>query len=64
METMTNAAEMARSAGICGKLFRKTLRRNLAAYHTFGTWAVEVGSDKYHRMKAELNALVATHCAP
>jgi hypothetical protein len=59
MADITTAAEMARNRGMNGKSYRARLRRNLAGQHTFGTWAVEVGSDKHRLMQRELEDMIA-----
>lgn len=57
MEQETNAAEMAREAGVDDKRFRARLRTALAAHHEFGSWRVIIGSDKHRLMTAELAAM-------
>ena len=59
MAEITNAAEMARNFGVNAKSYRARLRRNLAGQHTFGTWTVEVGSDKHRLMQRELDDMIA-----
>lgn len=59
MPVLTNAAEMARNRGVDGKKFRSRLRRKLSREHTFGTWEVEIGSDKHQLMQRELDTLIA-----
>ncbi len=60
-EQHTTAEEMARASagGVSGKAFRARLRRELRDDHTFGSWKVLIGSEKYLRMEGVLKAMEA-----
>jgi len=57
-EAFTDAAQMAREAGISGRTLRHRLRQNLVAWHTRGSWRVVIGSEKHQAMVHELEALL------
>lgn len=56
-EQLTDAAKMARARGVDPKRYRARLRDRLSAYHTPGSWKVEIGSKKHRLMERELAAM-------
>ena len=53
----TNANQMALGSGVSPKIFRAKLRRELAHLHEFGSWTVDIGSEKYDAMMRILKAM-------
>lgn len=55
----TDAAKMARAAGVDGKAFRAWLRKRVPEHHSFGSWRANYGDSLHSILVRELTAFQA-----